>query len=61
MSSFKTMTESEKDSEITTNNIRPEFNALMELENRTKHSFRFKTFSLISSIKNLKNKLNVCF
>ena len=57
MSSFKTITENEKIDETTSNNIRPEFNELMQLEKRTENSFRYKSFSFIGSIKELKKKL----
>jgi len=51
MMSFKDIAE-HRDENITSNNIRPEYNALMELENRTKGSVR----TALTSYKNFKRK-----
>jgi hypothetical protein len=56
MTSLKTMAENEKIK--TSNNIRPEFNELMSLENRTKGGFRYVAATFAGEVKVLKKWQN---
>ena len=47
MTSFKDMANKETGLEEYSNNIKPEFNALIELERRTQHGFRYKALNIV--------------
>lgn len=53
------MTDKETIEEENSDNIRPEFRALLNLSNKTKNSFKYMSYCFVGKIKNLKKKINI--
>jgi len=55
---FKDIVDEEESKDIIDNNIKPEFNDLIELTNRTKQSFRYLAVSFVGKNKVFKKIIN---